>query len=264
MPLAIVCHLRGFSLSALASTRRQERQSSGSSAVGAGTEPASSYSRPLCTISVASPPSSSSMFGPFPPGQVSACSVHHQYSSSVSPFQAKTGTPRGSLAVPFRPTATAAAAWSCVEKMLHEAQRTSAPRSSRVSIRTAVWMVMCSEPEMRAPESGLAFRYSSRSFIRPGISTSASSISFRPHSARARSLTLKSRRGDVAVLLMGMGVTRGGASSCLGSSQHDRFDALDAHGQAAARQLDLDLVARPEAEHAGSERRAVRDALLAV
>ena len=39
-----------------------------------------------------SPPSSSSMFGP-PSGQVSACSAHHQYSSSVSPFQAKTGMP---------------------------------------------------------------------------------------------------------------------------------------------------------------------------
>ena len=58
---------------------------------------------------VASPPSSSSMFGP-PSGQVSACSVHHQYSSSVSPFQAKTGTPLGSSGEPSGPTATAAAA----------------------------------------------------------------------------------------------------------------------------------------------------------
>ena len=33
------------------------------------------------------------MFGPSWPGHVSICSVHHQYSSSVSPFQAKTGMP---------------------------------------------------------------------------------------------------------------------------------------------------------------------------
>jgi hypothetical protein len=31
------------------------------------------------------------MFGPSPSGQSRACSVHHQYSSSVSPSQAKTG-----------------------------------------------------------------------------------------------------------------------------------------------------------------------------
>jgi hypothetical protein len=52
--------------------------------------------------------------------------------------------------------AIAAAAWSCVEKMLHEAQRTSAPSATSVSISTAVWIVMCSEPVMRAPLSGLA------------------------------------------------------------------------------------------------------------
>ena len=58
--------------------------------------------------------------------------------------------------MPFGPTATAAAAWSWVEKMLHDAQRTSAPSATRVSMRTAVWMVMCSEPAIRAPASGLA------------------------------------------------------------------------------------------------------------
>ena len=77
-----------------------------------------SYSVPLCTSSVASPPSSRIMFGPPPSGQRSTCSVHHQYSSSVSPFQAKTGTPWGSSTVPSGPTAMAAAAWSWVEKML--------------------------------------------------------------------------------------------------------------------------------------------------
>ena len=90
--------------------------------------------------------------GPAPSGHVSACSVHHQYSSSVSPFQAKTGTP-GSRRVRRR-----RAAWSWVEKMLHEHQRTSAPSAISVSISTAVWIVMCSEPVMRAPLSGCASR----------------------------------------------------------------------------------------------------------
>ncbi len=83
----------------------------------------------------------------------------------------------------------AAAAWSWVEKMLHEAQRTSAPSAVSVSISTAVWMVMCSEPVMRAPFSGWLFAYSSRIAIRPGISVSAMRISLRPQSASARSAT---------------------------------------------------------------------------
>src|ERR1700728_4411622 len=72
---------------------RMIRHSSGSSSPADGTAPACSYSAPLCTISVASPPSSRIMFGPSPSGQVSARSVQSQYSSSVSPFQAQTGTP---------------------------------------------------------------------------------------------------------------------------------------------------------------------------
>ena len=54
--------------------------------------------------------------------------------------------------------AMAAAAWSWVEKMLHEAQRTSAPSACSVSISTAVWIVMCSEPAMRAPAQRLLAR----------------------------------------------------------------------------------------------------------
>ena len=66
-------------------------------------------------------------------GQRSTCSVHHQYSSRVSPFQAKTGTPAGRSTVPCGPTATAAAAWSWVEKMLHwpSAPRRRVPSASR-------------------------------------------------------------------------------------------------------------------------------------
>ena len=38
--------------------------------------------------------------------------------------------------------------------MLQETQRTSAPSATRVSMSTAVWTVMCSEPAIRAPASG--------------------------------------------------------------------------------------------------------------
>ncbi len=38
-----------------------------------------------------------------------------------------------------------------VEKMLHELHCTSAPRAVRVSMSTAVWMVMWRHPAMRAP-----------------------------------------------------------------------------------------------------------------
>ncbi len=86
--------------------------------------------------------------------------------------------------------AMAAAAWSWVEKMLQDAHRTSAPRWTRVSMSTAVWMVMCSEPVMRAPASGLVSPYSLRRDIRPGISTWARSSSRRPKSARVMSATL--------------------------------------------------------------------------
>ena len=53
--------------------------------------------------------------------------------ASLSPFQAKTGMPLAAIA---------AAAWSWVEKILHELQRTVAPSSTSVSIKTAVWIVM--------------------------------------------------------------------------------------------------------------------------
>src|SRR3984957_6348184 len=121
---AAAVHLPGVSASDRVSTERMTCHSSGSSSLAAGTSPAASNSAPLCTSMVASPPSSRSMFGPAASGQVRACSVHHQYSASVSPFQAKTGMPLGSSAVPSGPTAMAAAAWSWVEKMLQDAQRT--------------------------------------------------------------------------------------------------------------------------------------------
>src|SRR3954465_2919123 len=159
---------------------------------GSGAAPAFSAWTPRCTSNVASPPSSRIMLAKVPSGQRRICWVHHQYSSRLSPFQANTGTPEGASCVPSGPTATAAAAWSWVEKMLHEAQRTSAPSATRVSMSTAVCTVMCREPAIRAPDSGLLSPYRSRIAIRPGISCSASWISVRPKSADARSATLKS------------------------------------------------------------------------
>ncbi len=84
--------------------------------------------------------------------------------------------------------------------MLQLHQRTSAPSAVSVSISTAVWIVMCSEPVMRAPFSGCASAYSRRIAIRPGISCSASVISLRPNSASERSATLKSVLAVVAVV----------------------------------------------------------------
>src|SRR6266853_5336257 len=97
---ATFVHLSGSPARLARNTPRMTRHSSGSSSEPSGTSPAASSSAPLCTSRVASPPSSSSMLGPSSSGQVSACSVHHQYSSSVSPFQANTGTPRRSSGVP--------------------------------------------------------------------------------------------------------------------------------------------------------------------
>ena len=116
----------------------------------------------------------------------------HQYSSSVSPFQAKPARPPGRRR-PVGPTATAAAASSCVEKMLQLAQRTCAPSATSVSMSTAVCTVMCSEPAMRAPASGCSGPNSSRRAMRPGISFSARRIWWRPASASERSATLKGR-----------------------------------------------------------------------
>merc|ERR1719382_827048 len=143
-----------------------------------------SSSLPLWTSRVASPPSSTSWSQPSAPGTVIICSVHHQYSGRVSPFQAKTAE------VPA--LAMAAAAWSWVLKMLHEHQRTFAPKAWRVSMSTPVWMVMCNEPLMFRPLNGCAGPYSLRAAIKPGISCSAKVSSLRPNSTRPMSLTLES------------------------------------------------------------------------
>merc|ERR550537_1263396 len=150
----------------------------------------SSNSLPLWISSVASPPSSTSWSQPSAPGTVIICSVHHQYSGSVSPFQAKT-TDVPALAM-------AAAAWSCVLKMLQEHQRTVAPKHAKVSMSTPVWMVMWSEPLMSMPLKGLLGPNSFRAAMRPGISCSASVSSLRPNSAKPMSLTFDSDMAEKA------------------------------------------------------------------
>ena len=110
IPAAIRVHLVGSVLRPRCKRPRTIASSALDAVVGSGTSPDFSYSTPLCNNNVASPPSSRIMFGPSPSGHVIICSVHHQYSSSVSPFQANTGTPDGLSTVPFGPTAIAAAA----------------------------------------------------------------------------------------------------------------------------------------------------------
>src|ERR1700754_1886037 len=84
--------------------------------------------------------------------------------------------------------------------MLHEAQRTSAPSACSVSTSTAVWMVMCRLPAMRAPLSD--WPYSVRMAISAGISLSAMASSLRPQAARLRSATAywSAEREVVAVI----------------------------------------------------------------
>ena len=86
---------------------------------GDGTAPAFSYSTPLWTSSVASPPSSRIMFGPSPPGQ-SRGSARCTPSTrrGTRPSTRTPARPAGSSGVPCGPTTTAAAASSWVEKML--------------------------------------------------------------------------------------------------------------------------------------------------
>merc|ERR1712176_1755665 len=129
------------------STCKTHLNSALSVVVGSGRDPSFAYfssnSLPLWISNVASPPTSTSWSQPSSPGTVIICSVHHQYSASVSPFHAKT--------VDVPALAMAAAAWSWVLKILQEHQRTLAPSAASVSISTPVWIVMCSEPLMFIP-----------------------------------------------------------------------------------------------------------------
>src|ERR1700712_671169 len=134
------------------------------------------------TILVKSPPSSKIIFkgrSTLPKNKV--CSMHQSDSSFVCPFHAKT---------PIPASAIAAAAWSCVENILQELHLTSAPKAVKVSIKTAVWMVMCKQPAIRAFFNGCDAPYSALKLIKPGISASAKRISLRPQAAKLISATL--------------------------------------------------------------------------
>merc|ERR1719379_550511 len=155
--------------------------------------------------------------GPSVSAQVSICSVHHQYSGSVSPFHAKTA------AVPA--LAHAAAAWSCVLKMLHEHQRTLAPNAESVSISTAVWIVIWRDPEILTPAKGCLNPNSLRHDISPGISASARSNSLRPNSARPMSFTLESD-GAHGAHGSGIGTPGSGYPNLLAHSSTSCFSAL--------------------------------------
>merc|ERR1719473_1912795 len=193
--LLILVHFNGSFLMEAAIVASTILNSAFVVSAGSGSFPLLAYSAsrfvPSWMSIVASPPSSTIKSGPSLPGHVNICSVHHQYSSSVSPFHANTDE------VPA--LAIAAAAWSWVEKMLQLAQRTFAPSLDSVSMRTPVWIVMWSEPEMQTPLNGCCGPNSARLAISPGISTSASSSSLRPNSAMPRSFTFES----VIVLVAG-------------------------------------------------------------
>ena len=148
--VALVDQERGVTWSHSAQERRRKCQADGFQSLGA------------MVSSIAAPPSSTMISGPASSPQSSARSVHHQYSSSVSPFHAKTDA---------ESRAMAEAAWSWVEKMLHEHHRTLAPSAVSVSIRTAVWTVMWRDPVMLVPARGCSAPYSLRQAISPGIST---------------------------------------------------------------------------------------------
>ena len=89
----------------------------------------------------------------------------------------------------------AAAAWSCVEKMLQLTQRTSAPRATSVSMSTAVCTVMCNDPAMRAPASGCSSMYL-RKAISPGISCSASGSCAEPSEFDVRLVVVKGQHPE--------------------------------------------------------------------
>merc|ERR1712187_938663 len=92
--LAILLHLVGSTLMESAIVCKTHLNSGLEVLLGSGRDLSLAYfssnSLPLWMSMGASPPSSTIWSGPSAPGQVSICSVHHQYSARVSPFQAKT------------------------------------------------------------------------------------------------------------------------------------------------------------------------------
>ena len=128
--------------------------SSESSSSVLGTAPAASNSCPCGPAGWRRRRRRGSCSGPRRPARSASARCTTSTPPASRPSRRRPARPAGASAVPFGPTTTAAAAWSWVEKMLQETQRTSAPSATRVSISTAVCTVMCSEPAIRAPRSG--------------------------------------------------------------------------------------------------------------
>src|SRR6266516_2783165 len=97
---ATAVHLPGLADSDRRSRPSTTRDSSELSSAADGTPPACSYSAPLCTSKVASPPSSSSMFGPSPAGQLSACPCTTSTPPGTRPSTRRPGCPSGPPACP--------------------------------------------------------------------------------------------------------------------------------------------------------------------
>ena len=209
---------RRVSRRALRSSARMTANSSLSVVDGSGTAPAFSNSTPLCTSSVASPPSSRIMFG----------------SVAVGPAQHLLGAPPvllerlalpgedrhagGASAVPSGPTAIAAAAWSWVEKMLQRRPaHLGAERDQRLDQHRGLHRHVQRTGDPRAGERLRCRRTRARIAIRPGISCSARVISLRPKSASDRSATLKSMAPSLGEH-GGQRRLRGQASRCLSAS----------------------------------------------
>ena len=155
--------------------------SSESASVSVAHGAAFSNSVPRCTSIVASPPSSRIMFGPFAVGPAEGLLeappvLLERLALPGEDRNAGRGDGRGGVVLRREDVAARPAHL--------------APSAVSVSISTAVWIVMWIEPVMRAPASGWLASYSARSAIRPGISSSARTISLRPNSAREMSATL--------------------------------------------------------------------------
>jgi hypothetical protein len=145
--------------------------------------PATNSGKRSNTMLVRSPPSSKIMLSGFPPSNAKrVCSMHQSNSSSFMPFQAYTGYPAAAIA---------AAAWSCVEKMLHEDQVTSAPNAFQCFDKHSSL-----DGHVKATCNAGSFqRLAWAKFLREATSNRAfrplpSSISLRPYSAREMSFTL--------------------------------------------------------------------------
>ena len=137
---------------------------------------------PRCISSVASPPSSGSCSGLRP----AALGAELEDAVGVVPVVLQRFALVGEHRRAGRPPC-AAAAWSCVAEDVARGPAHLAPSACSVSTSTAVWMVMCSEPVMRAPLSGWLARVFLADRHQAGHLGLGDPDSLRPQSASDRS-----------------------------------------------------------------------------